>query len=82
MTFVVIFRAKQNNQYESLAEKRQLLQGKRKRGQDNKSEGYHKQFPCKRFKRGECDLGDSCKYNHSTEEKEKMTTESSEAIES
>lgn len=25
---------------------------------------YYKQFPCKRFKTGECPYGDECKYSH------------------
>lgn len=56
------FRAKQSKEYTSLAEKRQALQGKRTLKKTDKD--FHKQFPCKKFKRGDCILGDTCKYNH------------------
>ena len=55
-------RAKQSKEYTSLAEKRQALQGKRSLKKTDTD--YHKQFPCKKFKRGQCELGDTCKYNH------------------
>ncbi|XP_066930954.1 tRNA (guanine(26)-N(2))-dimethyltransferase-like [Clytia hemisphaerica] len=55
-------RAKQSTQFSSLAEKRHALQGKRTLKKTDPD--FHKQFPCKRFKRGECELGTTCKYNH------------------
>ena len=60
--FFICFRAKQSSQFSSLAEKRQALQGKRTLKKTDPD--FHKQFPCKKFKRGECELGDTCKYNH------------------
>uniref|UniRef100_A0A7M5WU16 C3H1-type domain-containing protein n=1 Tax=Clytia hemisphaerica TaxID=252671 RepID=A0A7M5WU16_9CNID len=56
------YRAKQSTQFSSLAEKRHALQGKRTLKKTDPD--FHKQFPCKRFKRGECELGTTCKYNH------------------
>ena len=71
------FRAKQSSQYECLADKRKELQGKRTRahGQYN-----HKQFSCKRFKRGECDLGDGCKYSHESDTKYERVEENSDIL--
>ncbi|XP_048346927.1 tRNA (guanine(26)-N(2))-dimethyltransferase isoform X1 [Sphaerodactylus townsendi] len=51
----------------SLQEKRKLHQNKRK-GCAEESDGSHlKSFPCKRFREGNCLLGDSCRYSHETE---------------
>ncbi|XP_067666800.1 tRNA (guanine(26)-N(2))-dimethyltransferase-like isoform X1 [Haliotis asinina] len=55
-------RAKKSNTEESLSEKRDRRRGKRKERQGDKS--FLKQYPCKKLKIGECDLGDSCVYNH------------------
>lgn len=55
------FRAKQSGKYENLTDKRYALQGKRQRNRDI---DYTKQFQCKRFKRGECEKGASCKFSH------------------
>jgi len=54
-------RAKQSGKYENLTDKRYALQGKRQRNRDI---DYTKQFQCKRFKRGECEKGASCKFSH------------------
>ncbi|XP_060096657.1 tRNA (guanine(26)-N(2))-dimethyltransferase isoform X1 [Heteronotia binoei] len=51
----------------SLQEKRRLHQNKRK-GCAEESDGSHlKNFPCKRFREGNCSLGDNCRYSHETE---------------
>ncbi|XP_002736321.2 tRNA (guanine(26)-N(2))-dimethyltransferase-like [Saccoglossus kowalevskii] len=56
-------RAKRKGGSEPIIEKRARLQGKR-----GPVEGYIerdlKSYPCKRFKKGKCDLGDRCKYSH------------------
>ncbi|XP_065648108.1 tRNA (guanine(26)-N(2))-dimethyltransferase isoform X2 [Hydra vulgaris] len=49
-------------EFSSLSEKRQTLQGKRKAGFSDPA--FYRQFPCKRFKIGICDLGINCKYSH------------------
>ena len=64
-TFSFSLRAKQSNRFNTLTDKRKSLQGKR---QKNKDSNYHKQFPCKKFKRGECDRGEDCKYSHDVRE--------------
>uniref|UniRef100_A0A6J0UA17 tRNA (guanine(26)-N(2))-dimethyltransferase n=2 Tax=Pogona vitticeps TaxID=103695 RepID=A0A6J0UA17_9SAUR len=52
----------------SLQEKRKLHQNKRKVG-TGESDGAHlKNFPCKRFRQGNCSLGDKCCYSHETEQ--------------
>ena len=61
-TFFSQHRAKQSSDYASLADKRHALQGKRSLKKNDKD--FHKQFPCKRFKRDQCELGDKCKYDH------------------
>ncbi|NWU22618.1 TRM1 dimethyltransferase, partial [Dyaphorophyia castanea] len=45
----------------SLQEKRERLQNKRRQRQDGAG---LKQFPCKRFKEGNCPQGDQCCYSH------------------
>ncbi|XP_074649968.1 tRNA (guanine(26)-N(2))-dimethyltransferase-like [Tubulanus polymorphus] len=58
-------RAKKFDGEESMTEKRSKQQGKRKGPHSlNTEENRYKNFPCKRFKNGECDLGTECKYNH------------------
>ncbi|XP_077980664.1 tRNA (guanine(26)-N(2))-dimethyltransferase-like [Glandiceps talaboti] len=47
---------------EPLANKRARLQGKR--GQDGQLERDYKNYQCKKFKKGECDLGEECRYSH------------------
>lgn len=54
-------RAKRKKDSETVEEKRQRLQG-RKTVEEDKT--YYKQFPCKRFKSGQCEYGDDCKYSH------------------
>jgi len=54
-------RAKRKKDSETVEEKRQRLQGRRAVEEDK---NYYKQFPCKRFKFGNCDHGDDCKYSH------------------
>ncbi|XP_007489184.1 tRNA (guanine(26)-N(2))-dimethyltransferase isoform X2 [Monodelphis domestica] len=51
-----------------LAEKRQQLQNKRK--EPNRDQGMEKlkAFPCKKFKKGTCLMGNGCWYSHSPEE--------------
>ncbi|XP_015777123.1 PREDICTED: tRNA (guanine(26)-N(2))-dimethyltransferase-like [Acropora digitifera] len=54
-------RAKRKKDEETITEKRQRLQGRRTvEGEKD----YYKQFPCKRFKTGNCEYGDECKYSH------------------
>lgn len=68
-------RAKRNATDETQAEKKQRLQGKRK--DPGGSEISLKQYACKRFKIGQCDLGDSCRYSHNGQctSKEEQTDE-------
>ncbi|KAM4749549.1 tRNA (guanine(26)-N(2))-dimethyltransferase [Rhinophrynus dorsalis] len=47
----------------SLEEKRKKHQNKRKTSAGTE-DSHLKSFPCKRFKEGSCDLGDSCCYSH------------------
>ncbi|XP_070580611.1 tRNA (guanine(26)-N(2))-dimethyltransferase-like isoform X2 [Ptychodera flava] len=47
---------------EPLANKRARLQGKR--GQEGQLERDYKNYPCKKFKKGLCELGDDCRYTH------------------
>lgn len=54
-------RAKQTNRFPNLADKRKELQGKRRRDQPKQD---LKQFLCKRFKRGECQFSDTCRFSH------------------
>ena len=54
-------RAKRKKDSETVEEKRQRLQGRRAVEEDK---NYYKQFPCKRFKSGNCGYGDDCKYSH------------------
>ncbi|XP_063148569.1 tRNA (guanine(26)-N(2))-dimethyltransferase isoform X2 [Candoia aspera] len=50
-----------------LQEKRKLHQNKRKVCAEG-SDGTHlKNFPCKRFRQGDCSLGDKCCYSHETQ---------------
>lgn len=52
---------------EGLAERRRLLQNKRKEPAEDPAQraARLKTFPCKRFKEGTCQLGDQCCYSHS-----------------
>ncbi|XP_071104696.1 tRNA (guanine(26)-N(2))-dimethyltransferase-like [Haliotis cracherodii] len=61
-------RAKKSNTEESLSEKRDRCRGKRKDRQGDKS--FLKQYPCKKYKTGECDMGDGCVYNHDMEQEQ------------
>lgn len=54
-------RAKRKKDEETITEKRQRLQGRRTVEGDK---DYYKQFPCKRFKTGNCEYADECKYSH------------------
>lgn len=54
-------RAKRKKDSETVEEKRRRLQGRRAVEEDKK---FYKQFPCKRFKSGECEYGNDCKYSH------------------
>ncbi|XP_066449801.1 tRNA (guanine(26)-N(2))-dimethyltransferase isoform X2 [Eleutherodactylus coqui] len=47
---------------EALEERRKHNQNKRKTSPEDTS---FKQFTCKKYKQGSCDLGDSCRYSHS-----------------
>ncbi|KAM3925844.1 tRNA (guanine(26)-N(2))-dimethyltransferase [Leptodactylus fuscus] len=51
----------------SLEDRRKQHQNKRKGSPDDTS---FKQFPCKKYKQGSCDLGDSCRYSHSLADSE------------
>ena len=55
------YRAKRKKDSETIEEKRQRLQGRRTVEEDK---DYYKQFPCKRFRTGNCEYGDECKYSH------------------
>ncbi|XP_062979339.1 tRNA (guanine(26)-N(2))-dimethyltransferase isoform X2 [Elgaria multicarinata webbii] len=57
----------------SLQDKRKLHQNKRKEHAEE-SDGTHlKNFPCKRFRQGNCSLGDKCRYSHETEREMEQT---------
>ncbi|KAK6179775.1 hypothetical protein SNE40_012059 [Patella caerulea] len=49
-------------------DRREKFQGKRKQKQSSVD---HKQYPCKRYKAGECEYGDECIYNHNIEKFQK-----------
>ncbi|KAJ7316215.1 hypothetical protein JRQ81_002377 [Phrynocephalus forsythii] len=51
----------------SLQEKRKRHQNKRKVGTEESDGAALKNFPCKRFRQGNCSLGDKCRYSHETE---------------
>ncbi|KAL8211723.1 UNVERIFIED_CONTAM: tRNA methyltransferase 1 [Gekko kuhli] len=51
----------------SLQEKRRLHQDKRKACAEGTDGSHLKNFPCKRFREGNCSLGDHCRYSHETE---------------
>ncbi|XP_053232373.1 tRNA (guanine(26)-N(2))-dimethyltransferase [Podarcis raffonei] len=53
----------------SLQEKRKLHQNKRKECAEQSDGAHLKNFPCKRFRQGNCSLGDKCCYSHETEGK-------------
>eukprot|EP00794_Sanderia_malayensis_P005618 gene5617-6309_t len=59
-------RARGDNRFECLADKRREMQGKKtKRKYEEKDKDYLKQFPCKNFKEGECEFdADNCQYSH------------------
>ena len=57
-------KAKQGNRVTTPGDKRKDLQGKRQRKSQKRD---LKQFACKRFKRGDCQLGEDCKYSHERE---------------
>ncbi|XP_077183391.1 tRNA (guanine(26)-N(2))-dimethyltransferase isoform X2 [Paroedura picta] len=52
----------------SLQEKGKLHQGKRKGCAEESDRSHLKNFPCKRFREGNCSLGDNCRYSHETEQ--------------
>ena len=61
----VSFRAKGTNTFSTLAEKRKQLQGKKTKRNEEEIAAKVKQFPCKRFKQGTCELSaDECRYSH------------------
>ncbi|XP_008115675.1 tRNA (guanine(26)-N(2))-dimethyltransferase isoform X2 [Anolis carolinensis] len=51
----------------NLQEKRKLHQNKRKACGEESDGAHLKNFPCKRFRQGNCSLGDKCRYSHETE---------------
>ncbi|XP_044309625.1 tRNA (guanine(26)-N(2))-dimethyltransferase isoform X1 [Varanus komodoensis] len=51
----------------SLQDKRKLHQNKRKACADEHDAAHLKNFPCKRFREGNCSLGDKCCYSHEVE---------------
>ncbi|KAJ6668032.1 hypothetical protein lerEdw1_016353 [Lerista edwardsae] len=51
----------------SLQEKRKLHQNKRKECGEESDGSHLKNFPCKRFRQGNCSLGDKCRYSHEAE---------------
>lgn len=57
-------RAKTSLLSESQNDKSIRKQGKRSRPPEIGGVSDMKQYPCKRFKQGQCDLGDDCKYSH------------------
>ena len=59
--FLFQFRAKRKKDMETISEKRHRLQGRRTVEEDK---NYYKQFPCKRFRTGDCEYGETCKYSH------------------
>lgn len=60
-----LFRAKGGNTFLTLAEKRKHLQGKKTKRNEEEIAAKVKQFPCKRFKRGTCELSaGECRYSH------------------
>ncbi|KAM8972509.1 tRNA (guanine(26)-N(2))-dimethyltransferase [Pelodytes ibericus] len=48
----------------SLEDRRKQHQNKRKQTTPACEDGHFKNFPCKKFRQGSCDLGQSCKYSH------------------
>ncbi|XP_075062728.1 LOW QUALITY PROTEIN: tRNA (guanine(26)-N(2))-dimethyltransferase [Mixophyes fleayi] len=56
----------------TLEVRRKQHQNKRKAATDD---GNYKHFPCKKFRQGSCDLGDSCRYSHSLSDSEVMPQE-------
>ncbi|KAL7989287.1 hypothetical protein Chor_011953 [Crotalus horridus] len=50
-----------------LQEKRKLHQNKRKVCTEGDDGSQLKNFPCKRFRQGDCSLGDKCCYSHETQ---------------
>lgn len=54
-------RAKRKKDMETISEKRHRLQGRRTVEEDK---NYYKQFSCKRFRTGDCEYGETCKYSH------------------
>lgn len=66
-TFVsYYFRAKKGDSQETITDKKHRLQGKRKK--PNTDETFFKKYPCKRFKAGNCDKGENCRYSHTQED--------------
>lgn len=51
----------------SLQQKRKLHQNKRNAGGEESDGSHLKNFPCKRFRQGNCSLGDKCRYSHEVE---------------
>ncbi|CAH1796281.1 unnamed protein product [Owenia fusiformis] len=56
-------RAKQSGKDDNVAEKRERMQNKRKE-MKAVDERDLKQYPCKRYKVGDCEHGDACTYTH------------------
>uniref|UniRef100_A0A8D0BBL1 tRNA (guanine(26)-N(2))-dimethyltransferase n=1 Tax=Salvator merianae TaxID=96440 RepID=A0A8D0BBL1_SALMN len=56
----------------SLQEKRKLHQNKRKEHTEEIDGAHLKNFSCKRFRQGNCSLGDKCCYSHEMEKKKEQ----------
>ncbi|XP_063305667.1 tRNA (guanine(26)-N(2))-dimethyltransferase [Pelobates fuscus] len=73
-------RAKAGGQISSsLEEKRKQHQNKRKISPGT-PDGHLKNFPCKRFRQGCCDLGESCRYSHTESEETPEAQENSHLV--
>ncbi|XP_054834440.1 tRNA (guanine(26)-N(2))-dimethyltransferase [Eublepharis macularius] len=60
--------------FSSLQEKRRMHQNKRKGCAEESDRSYLKNFPCKRFREGNCSLGDDCCYSHETEKESEQSS--------
>ena len=61
-----LLRAGKKAEANELRKKRKQNQGKRKCAEDDVNR--LKNFECKRFKKGLCTLGDTCKYSHPSQD--------------